>query len=518
MLRASRTPSSGSSRVCQILSRVKTKYACSRDNKQNITNFMKVLHVSAECYPAAKAGGLGDVAGALPKYLTASNCPAAVILPKYKTKWIVAQQWKEVFKGDFLLWKTSISFSIQKLEGGALDFPLYVADIPGKYDRPSVYLDENGKGFEDEVERSLCFQQATLNWVAQLADLPQVIHCHDHHTGLVPFMMKHCPDFNRLAKIPSVFTIHNAEYHGTFGWERAQNLPLFDGRIVGILDWDRAINPLATAIKCAWRLTTVSPTYMKELQLSSGNLSPLLKQEHTKSKGILNGIDVQVWNPKTDQLIAENLKQSLKTIKAKNKKSLKTKFTIQNKLPLITFIGRLAGEKGAGILAPMIEQFLAQGHKANFIILGTGEPLIHFRLKLLAKKYPAFVNVALEYNEQLAHQLYAGSDFLIMPSRVEPCGLNQMYSMRYGTIPIVRAVGGLKDTVTDIGEPNGRGIQFTHLVVDDATNALARAVTLYKNKKAFETVRTSITQVDFSWENSAKQYIDLYDSLIALTN
>jgi len=328
---------------------------------------MKVLHVSAECYPAAKAGGLGDVAGALPKYLIVSDCPAAVILPKYKTKWIVAQQWKEVFKGDFLLWKTSISFSIQKLEGGTLDFPLYVADIPGKYDRPSVYLDENGKGFEDEVERSLCFQQATLHWVAQLADLPQVIHCHDHHTGLVPFMMKHCPDFNRLARIPSVFTIHNAEYQGTFGWESVQNLPLFDGRIGGILDWDRAINPLATAIKCAWRLTTVSPTYMKELQLSSGNLSPLLKQEHTKSKGILNGIDIQVWNPKTDPLIAENLKQSLKTFKAKNKKALNAKFTIQNKLPLITFIGRLAGEKGAGILAPMIEQFIGQGHKATFI-------------------------------------------------------------------------------------------------------------------------------------------------------
>ncbi len=479
---------------------------------------MKVLHISAECYPAAKAGGLGDVAGALPKYLTTADCPATVIIPKYHTKWITTQEWEEVYKSSFELGSTPISFSIQKLINGELGFPLYVADIPGKYDRPSVYLDENGKGFKDEVERSLCFQQATLHWVNQLNELPQVIHCHDHHTGLVPFMMKHCPIYNRLENIPSVFTIHNAEYHGTFGWEKVQNLPLFDGRVGGLLDWDRAINPLAAAIKCAWKLTTVSPTYMNELQLSSGNLSPLLKQEYTKSVGILNGIDAQVWNPQTDHLIAENLKRSFKTFKEKNRQALTAKFTIPNKLPLITFIGRLAGEKGAGLLAPMIERFIAEGNKAAFIILGTGEPQIHSQLKQLEQSYPEAVNVALEYNEQLAHQLYAGSDFLIMPSKVEPCGLNQMYAMRYGTIPVVRAVGGLKDTVIDIASSNGRGIQFTHLNVADGVVALERAAALYQTKKTFEAVRTSITKVDFSWENSAQQYIDLYDSLIAMAN
>ena len=479
---------------------------------------MKVLHISAECYPAAKAGGLGDVAGALPKYLTALDCSATVIIPKYHTKWILSQNWKEVFGGRFKLGEATIAFSIQKLEDTDLGFPLFVVDIPGKYDRPSVYLDENGKGFEDEVERSLCFQQATLHWVKQFENLPQVIHCHDHHTGLVPFMMKHCPVYNRLANIPSVFTIHNGEYHGTFGWEKVHYLPLFDGRVGGLIDWNRAINPLAAAIKCTWRLTTVSPTYMNELQLNSGSLASLLKQERAKSMGILNGIDVQVWNPKTDPLIAENLKRSFKTFKEKNRKALKEKFTIPDKLPLITFIGRLAGEKGAGLLAPMIEQFIKQGHKAVFIILGTGEPQIHFQLKQLESTYPEVVNVALEYNEQLAHQLYAGSDFLMMPSKVEPCGLNQMYSMRYGTVPVVRAVGGLSDTVMDIGTPNGRGIQFTHLTVDDAAHALKRAVALYQSKKDFEAVRISITEVDFSWENSAKQYIDLYDSIIALAN
>ena len=284
----------------------------------------------------------------------------------------------------------------------------------------------------------------------------------------------------------------------------------------GLIDWDGMVNPLAAAIKCCWRLTTVSPTYMNELQLNAGNLASLLQHEHAKAKGILNGIDVQVWNPKTDHLIAENLKRSLKIFKHKNRTALKEKFTIQDDLPLITFIGRLAGEKGANLLAPMIDRFLQTGNRASFIVLGTGEPYIHQALQQLAHRYPDNVNVALEYNEQLAHQLYAGSDFLVMPSKVEPCGLNQMYSMRYGTIPIVRAVGGLKDTVKDIGTVNGRGIQFTHLTVDDAMHALKRATMLYQNTPQFETIRTTITTVDFSWENSAHQYIDLYNSIIAL--
>ena len=479
---------------------------------------MKVLHISAECYPAAKAGGLGDVAGALPKYLTESGCAATVIIPKYHTKWILAQQWQSVFHGSFPMGYETITFTIEKLEGGDLGFPLYVTAIPGKYDRSSVYLDENGKGFRDEVERSLCFQQATLHWVKQLEKLPEVIHCHDHHTGLTPFMMKHCMVFNRLANIPTVFTIHNAEYHGAFGWNKINYLPLFDVRRGGLIDWDKAINPLAAAIKCCWRLTTVSPTYMKELQLNAGNLAPLLQQEYVKSKGILNGIDVQVWNPKTDPLIAENLKRSFKVFKSKNRIALKEKFVIQDDLPLITFIGRLAGEKGADLLAPMIDDFLRNGNKASFIVLGTGEPQIHQALRELTNRYPDYVNVALEYNERLAHQLYAGSDFLVMPSKVEPCGLNQMYAMRYGTIPIVRAIGGLKDTVKDIREEDGRGIQFLKLSVEDGMHALKRATILYQDPKRFDAIRADITKVDFSWENSASQYIDLYNSIIALAN
>ena len=475
---------------------------------------MKVLHIGAECYPAAKAGGLGDVAGALPKYLSENGCPAAVIIPKYHTKWIVNQTWKTCLEGQFPLGYEPIRFSIQELQGRNLGFPLYVVDIPGKFDRTSIYLDiQTGKGYADELERNLSFQQAVLHWIKQLDKLPTVIHCHDQHTGLIPFMIKYCPVFKRLASIPTIFTIHNAAYHGAFGWEQVHKLPLYDGRQGGLIDWDKAINPLAAAIKNCWRLTTVSPSYMLELQETAGNLAPLLVHENAKSIGILNGIDIQVWNPKTDIFLNSNLKRSIKTFKKKNKEGLRDKFPIQSDLPLITFIGRLAGEKGADLLAPMIDRFFYKGGQASFIILGTGDPQLHTTLKHLASRYRRNVHVALEYNEGLAHQLYAGSDFLVMPSKVEPCGLNQMYAMRYGTVPIVRGVGGLKDTVIDLNEDGGRGIQFKDLTPEDASYALIRAVDAYSNQAQFEAVRNRIMTIDFSWQNAANQYIDLYDSV-----
>jgi len=476
---------------------------------------MQVLHISSECYPAAKAGGLGDVAGALPKYLNKINISSGVVIPKYTTKWIVQHSWTTVFQGLVHFDKTRIPFTVQTSNSG-IEFPLYAVDIPGMYDRPGVYLDENGKGYTDEVERAVCFQRAVLQWLVATSTLPKVLHCHDHHTALVPFMVKHCPEFAPLANTPTVFTIHNAEYHGTFGWEKIEMLPLFDGRYSGLLDWDHAINPLATAIKCCWKLTTVSPSYMQELRLHTRGLESLLQQEASKSTGILNGIDAQVWNPKTDSFLASPLKRNIDVYKSANKTALAKTFNIDAKLPLITFIGRLAREKGADFLAPTIEHFLENGGKATFIILGTGEPILHELLAALKDRYEGIVDVALQYNEQLAHQLYAGSDFLWMPSRVEPCGLNQLYAMRYGTLPIVRAIGGLKDTVIDIDTPNGSGIPFSELSIAGADKAIQRATTLYKNKRTFSKIRTAIMQLDFSWEQAASNYVDLYQQLVEL--
>lgn len=478
---------------------------------------MKVLHVAAECYPAAKAGGMGDVVGALPKYLSDIGCSAGVIIPKYGTKWISSNEFNPIFKGVVRLHNQVIPFSIQQFSSDSLGFPLFVADIPGKFDRPGIYADPNGGTYGDEIERYICFQQAVLQWILHSPGEPGLIHCHDHHTGLIPFMVKHCPEYEGLKHIPTVFTIHNGAYHGAFSWNNMYLLPFFHAEARGLLDWRNTINPLATAIKCAWRVTTVSPSYLNELKHNSNGMELLLQHEQHKSSGVLNGIDNQVWDPKTDDYIAVPWDNGLADFKRANKKVLAHHFKLDMNLPLITFIGRLVGEKGADLLPDLFNRVLGSGIQVAFAVLGTGQANIHHGLQQLTSHYPRRFDVALEYNEGLAHQLYAGSDFLLMPSRVEPCGLNQMYAMRYGTLPIVRSVGGLKDTVPDVGKPDGsgRGFRFDHFNLDDAHLAIYRAVRYYHDQKAFEATREKVTTIDFSWEQSARVYQELYQEMIA---
>ena len=192
---------------------------------------MKVLHISAECYPAAKAGGLGDVVGALPKYLNHQGVQTAVVIPKYASKWIRQQHWQVVFEGEVRMHNQYYRFSVQShqpTDGKGLGYPFYTVNIPGLFDREGVYIDTyTGFGYRDETERSLCFQQAVLHWVKSLEDRPDVLHCHDHHTGLIPFMVKHAYNFKELAHIPTVYTIHNGEYQGAFHWNKMHLLPFF---------------------------------------------------------------------------------------------------------------------------------------------------------------------------------------------------------------------------------------------------------------------------------------------------
>lgn len=478
---------------------------------------MKVLHVSAECYPVAKAGGLGDVVGALPKYLAALGQSAGVVMPKYDLKWAQTHRFTPVFQGAVRLHRHYVHYVIEKESDDSLGFPLFVVHIPGLFDRPGVYADPGGRGYADEVERYLCFQQAVLQWIAASPGRPEVIHCHDHHTGLIPFMMRFCPDYKSLAHIPTVFTIHNGQYHGAFSWQKLYLMPYFDAEGRGMLDWGDTINPLATGIKCAWRVTTVSPSYLHELAESSNGLEHLIRHEWHKCAGILNGIDAAVWDPFTDKYLSRRLLQEeeLAAFKEDNKRALAALTGLSPELPLMTFIGRLVGEKGADLLPDLFRKVLGSGMRVSFAVLGTGEPWVGEALKKVAHTYPDRCAVALEYNEQLAHQLYAGADFLLMPSRVEPCGLNQMYAMRYATIPIVRKVGGLSDTVPDVGEPDGsgRGFQFTHFSLEDAFLAVYRAADFYHNSGQLSALRQQIRCIDFSWERAAGAYAHIYEQL-----
>ena len=476
---------------------------------------MRVLHISAECYPAAKAGGLGDVAGALPKYLNQIDIATAVVIPKYQTAWLDKQTYEEVFRGSMRMHHGEIPFAILEVTSADLGFPLYVADIPGKFDRPGIYADVWGNNFGDELERALSFQGATLQWLLHMEEKPDILHCHDHHTGLIPFFVKYSPEYQALSNIPTVFTIHNGEYHGSFSWDNAYLLPYFYSNARGLLDWYSVINPLAAAIKSCWRLTTVSPTYMSELRSASNGLEWLISHEAGKSRGILNGIDTQVWDPASDPYLEHHLKDSADYFKFENKRALAEQFQLPLEWPIITFIGRLAREKGADLIPDTIRRFYEYGHRAAFIILGSGDAQLQHTLMQLGHRYHGRMTAIIAYNEGLSHRLYAGSDFMFMPSRVEPCGLNQMYAMRYGTVPVVRKVGGLRDTVPDIGEPNGsgRGIQFSNFTVEDAVLALYRATDLYRNTAFFHHLRQHIMQVDFSWERSAAEYAALYKEL-----
>lgn len=477
---------------------------------------MKTLHISAECFPAAKAGGLGDVVGALPKYLNRAGVPAAVVLPKYDIPWIRSRHTELVFAGAFRMANGySYPFSVEQIGIGEIAFPLYVVHIPGQFDRQGIYGDAGG-WFGDNAERFVFFQQAVLHWVLHVDDKPDILHCHDHHSGLIPFMVRHCPEYHALRNIPTVFTIHNGEYHGAMDWDKQPLLPAFYPESGGLLEWGRSINPLASAIKCAWRVTTVSNAYLEELATDSNGLEGLIRSEWAKCSGILNGIDTQVWDPVTDPYLPVHFSGDIPAFKTDSKQALLQRFHFDPSLPTITFIGRLVREKGADLLPGLIYQVLSTGLGVSFLVLGTGEPEIHHALDMMRPIFPGRFDVQLSYDEGLAHQLYAGADFLLMPSRVEPCGLNQMYAMRYGNIPIVRSTGGLKDTVTDIGASltTGRGIRFDRPDVDDAHHAIWRASEVYHQPERIAQMREHVMQIDFSWENAAQNYIRLYLEII----
>ena len=470
---------------------------------------MEIVHVTAECYPMAKAGGLGDVLGALPKYQVEQGHVAKVVMPMYRTKFLYSNQWEVVHKGGTNLGNRWFDYTIIKELTNKLGFDLYLVDINGLLDREKVY------GYNDDTERFISFQIATLDWMTKWEHRPDVVHVHDHHTALIPFMMMNCYAFRSLSGVPTVLTIHNAQYQGQFSWDKSNYIPSWDSWRSGMLEWDNAINPLAAGIKAAWKVTTVSPNYMNELRFMSNGLEPIFEYEKGKCTGILNGIDTKVWDPESDSYINDHYSSlTVQQGKRESKKALAEVFGLDIDKPLFVFIGRLVGEKAADLLPQVIgDSFYYIGRKMNFLILGSGDPEVEKQLEGMKSVSAGDYNCYIGYNEQLSHQMYAGADFLLMPSRVEPCGLNQMYAMRYGTVPLVRNTGGLSDTVKDIGETGGYGLTFNYAAVGDITQAIYRAVELYADEKKFHKVRQVMMGLDFSWDRSAIEYINLYKSL-----
>src|SRR5690606_33080773 len=292
-------------------------------------------------------------------------------------------------------------------------------------------------------------------------------------------------------------------------------LPPFDTWKWGLLDWDKTINPLATLIKCCTAFTTVSEGYLGELMTQANGLEHLFAMERVKGVGIVNGIDTAVWNPASDAMLPHHYPLSrVQSGKSKNKAFLCDAYRLDPKKPLVAYIGRFAGEKGADLLPDIIERLLGrEGGELSFMVLGSGDPQVQAAIAHLAERYAGKLGAYIGYQEELSHRIYAAADFLIMPSRVEPCGLNQLYAMRYGTVPIVRSTGGLKDTVQDILEPGGYGITFAEANAADATSAIGRALELYASPQRMQKLRKQLMALDFSWDKSAISYIDLYQKI-----
>ena len=472
---------------------------------------MEIIHVSAECYPVAKAGGLGDVVGALPKYQCKEGHFAKVVMPMYETKFLQTNEFVDDYKGTIYLGNFELPYTIIKEKNNKLGFDLYLVDIKGLLDRTGIY------SYDDDTERFMAFQIAVMDWLSKWEHLPDVVHCHDHHTALIPFMMQHCFAYKeKLANVPSIVTIHNAQYQGWMNWNKNHYIPAYDSWKGGLLEWGGTINPLASGVKCAWKVTTVSWSYLEELRYNSNGLENLFEYEKGKCIGILNGIDTEVWNSKDDAFLANHFTaRTVTSGKQKNKVELCEQFGLDATKPLIVFIGRLVGEKAADILPEAIMSCMYALHgQMNFLILGSGDPQVEFQLKAFNNHFAGYYHAVIGYNEALSHKMYAGADFLLMPSRVEPCGLNQLYALRYGTIPMVRSTGGLQDTVKDMGEWEGFGIRFNNATVADIHHSVYRAISIYNDTKQMLWMRRFMMNIDHSWESAVNNYIEAYRSVM----
>lgn len=469
---------------------------------------MEIIHISAECYPVAKAGGLGDVVGALPKYQCQAGHIAKVVMPMYRTKFLYENEWTVDFKGQANMGNWFFDFTIIKESTNKLGFDLFLVDINGLLDRQKIY------GYDDDAERFTAFQIAVLTWLNNWEHQPDIVHCHDHHTGLLPFMMQYCYDFGRLRSVPAVVTIHNGQYQGWMGWEKSRYIPRWDLWKRGMLDWADTINPLASAVKCAAKVTTVSWSYLEELRTNANGLEKLFEYERGKCVGILNGIDNEVWDPATDKYLQHHFTaKKVAEGKAKNKAALCERFGLDDTKPLFVFIGRLVGEKAADVLPEAISSYINySGGDACFLVLGSGDTEVEWAFQQMKHTFPGIFNAVIGYDETLSHLMYAGADFLLMPSRVEPCGLNQMYAMRYGTVPVVRSTGGLQDTVVDMGEPGGFGIRFNHASVSDIGYSIGRGVSAFGDTKQMDEMRKRMMSIDHSWESAVEAYLDVYRS------
>lgn len=484
--------------------------------------------VSMEMVPFAKVGGLADVIGSLPKELSKYS-KIDVILPYYGS--LTDNLYKKFYNQDLKLNKIlsnkilDIDYEIYEVKDfGNENFKVYLFKNEKLFQREGIYLDKNGKPFEDDFFRYLVFNLAVVDFITKKNY--DIIHCHDWHSSLTIIYLKYIKLINK-----TIFTIHNIAYQGIFQKDVLDNINLdsgFKDFILNNCDYYSKINLMKGAIELSNIVSTVSPNYANEIMNSSEfgmGLENILKLNSNKLVGILNGIDYDLWNPLTDNSLYKNYDiNNVNEGKDENKYKLLLDLKLLNNLddyidvPLFGVVARLDYQKGFDILYDSFKMLINNNYKAYLVVLGTGNIEIQKKIEELAIEYPNFVNVNIKFSEDLARKIYAASDFFLIPSRFEPCGLSQMISYRYGTIPIATKTGGLKDSIIDIFQDknNGTGILIDKPKPDLLFNALEKAYHLYKNKNLIYELRKKLMKLDFSWNNSSKKYLELYNQLLSL--
>ncbi|MBL4608019.1 MAG: glycogen synthase GlgA [Pseudomonadales bacterium] len=472
----------------------------------------KILFITSECWPLIKTGGLADVSSSLPVALQQLGEDVITLLPAYqgvkqhlKSLEHIATIDNDFFEEEVKLLSGTVSSTGQHL---------WLLDAPSLFDRDGgPYQDQNKQDWQDNAYRysilcrvacEIAMGRAVPSWK------PDVVHCNDWQTGLVPALLSLEKD-----SPATIFTIHNIAYQGIYMRHIFDNLKLPDSWWHHeTLEFHGNFSFLKGGLIFADRITTVSPSYAEEIKTSDKGcgMDGLLRHKASVLNGILNGVDYSSWDPSIDTYIKYPYSEKTLKNKRKNKQALQKELRLKGdkKLPVIGIVSRFAHQKGIDLVIEQIHRFIQQ--PVQWAILGSGDQAIEESLEALAKEFPDKVGVKIGYDEGLAHRIEAGADIFLMPSRYEPCGLNQMYSLRYGTVPVVTKTGGLADTVLDADdESGGTGFLVAQPNVDEVEKGLKRALSAYKNKAQWLKLRRRGMAQDFSWQESATAYLHLYE-------
>ncbi|OQW93723.1 MAG: starch synthase [Beggiatoa sp. IS2] len=482
---------------------------------------LRVLFVTSEVYPLVKTGGLADVSYSLPKDLRELGVDARLLLPGYPS--VLDQLSLTCIYEKLSLFSTLEPVRLLKGVLPEGDIPIYVVDCPKLYARPGdLYQDDAGNDWADNALRfGALSKSAAVFGNQQLSFQPQIIHCNDWQTGLTPAFLAYSqpPSPTR-----TIMGVHNLAYQGVFEPKTMDllNLPKAAFGINGVEFYGKMSFLKAGLFYANW-VTTVSPTYAQEIQTNQFGcgLAALLTQRQHQLAGILNGIDVEAWNPSTDTHIDYHYTSANLINKSYNKQALRERLNLAplEDTALIGMITRLTQQKGIDLLVPVLHDIIREG--AQLVLLGSGDKTLKNSLLELARAFPDKVSINIGYDENLAHQIIAGADMFLMPSRFEPCGLTQMYAMRYGTVPIVRNTGGLADTVTDttpahINDQTATGFLFTEEEPEKLLRCVQRALLVFRDRATWQKLQFNGMSTDFSWHKRAQQYVNLYHNILAL--